>query len=210
MRAFLLFISIAIANALSAQNGYVIHSTVLSSTGTFTQEWKITNDNVSMSFNHSTEEGEHKVQLLAVTGSNELIIVTSGPNYQGYYKSPTSSMTSSFGVENLNPLKGISEKSLQKYTASNKHYQFATWMDASEINIANFAPFFKDELGFKVASDFNSKGFPMKSIITNHNGELVYSFEVTSISKSTFSKSDFEIPTGYEEIPLTEKQEGSK
>lgn len=68
-----------------------------------------------------------------------------------------------------------------------------------EIYVIDYSKFLKSDYDILAMRNWDMKGFPMKSVTTTLDGELVSTMHVTEIIPQKLGKSEFEIPPGTEE-----------
>ena len=183
----------------------VITTHVISNGGQMTTKWFVKNDQLKLQMNYQGNNGPVKVDMIMKKNSSKMIVITDTEDYKGYSEIDASLISSSLKMDGfIFSTNGISKEEVTKYQASNEQYQAAVWMLNLDLDLSPFVQFFKDDPAFILIAQKGVKGFPNKSILTNHNGELVYSLTVVSTESKSLSASEFDIPEGFEKKELVE------
>jgi hypothetical protein len=93
--------------------------------------------------------------------------------------------------------KTISGISCKKIIFTTERYVCEFWVATSLPDVSRWASFFQSYPELAAIADAELKGFPLASTIKDLSGNLIASFETTSIDQSTLSKETFEVPQGY-------------
>jgi len=183
----------------------IITTQVISNGGQITSKWYFKNDQLKLQMNYQSDKGAVKVDMIMKKGSTKMIIITDSDEYKGYSEVDATTFTSTYTLSDLVfTTNGISNKEIIKYQASNSNYQSAVWMLDLDVDLSPFAHFFKDDPAFVLIAAKAVKGFPNKSILTDHNGELIYSLTIVKTEKINLSDTDFKIPEGFKKRDLVE------
>lgn len=76
----------------------------------------------------------------------------------------------------------ILQMNTQKIQVRTQDKEAVTWISAMKLDWNGAEIFFRDDIGFILA--VSNGGFPMKTIVTNLKGELLSSFDVTSVKEN--------------------------
>lgn len=174
--------------------------------GNLNQTWTIGKSAIKMHFQYQSDDGVYKIDMIAKKGNADLIVITDGPSDKSYSLVPTGHITSSLDIRKMAFSKGGLTVEGQKFKGSNKSHQCAVWMNNLDIDLSPYAKFFADEPGFAVAIGNQAKGFPTKSMVTTHNGELIYSLTLLNNNAHKIDESAFSVPNGFEKRELVESQ----
>lgn len=199
MKALFTFITIFIFTAAQAGFEGIITTEVYANGSKITTKWFVKNDQLKLQMNYQAKDGPVKVDMIMKKGSNILTIVTDSKDYKGYSEIDGTAINSNFGIDNLHfTTNGITEEELTKYQSANTKFQSAVWLLELDVDLTPFAKFFKDDPAFVLIGKQGLKGFPQKSMLTNHNGELVYSLTITNTEKKSLADATFSVPEGFE------------
>ena len=88
----------------------------------------------------------------------------------------------------------------RKLFSKTNSIQSTCWVaEDMETNIIDYSKFLKSDYDILAMRNWDMKGFPLKSVTTTLNGDLVSTMIVTEIIQKKLSRSEFEIPPGTEE-----------
>ena len=207
MKTLLTIIALTISTLAMAGFEGVIITEVFNNGSRISAQWFIKNERVKLHLQYKTASEEVSVDFLLTKGSNLMTIVTESESYKGYSTVEKSAISSVFNFEGLLfQGNGTRFEDGTKYQAANNDYQCAIWLSNLDVDLVAFAPFFKADPAFKLIENKKLKGFPKKSLLTNYNGELIYSSTVVNIEEKILSESDFQIPQGFEKRELVEME----
>ncbi|MBT6028815.1 MAG: hypothetical protein HOH13_00790 [Crocinitomicaceae bacterium] len=205
MKTFLTFLALTFSTLAIAGFEGVITTEVLNNGTRISTTWFIGKDRLKLHLQYKVNEDTIFVDFLLSKGSDVMTIVTDSKVYKGYSSVEKSTISSELNFENL-AFKNHENKDSNeiKYQGSNNQYHCAIWILDLDIDLFDYAPFFKADPAFHLIANHRLKGFPKNSLLTNHNGELIYSSTVTNIIHQKLSETDFEIPNGFKERELVE------
>jgi len=93
--------------------------------------------------------------------------------------------------------KSIAGIPCQKVIFTTERYVCEFWVATSLPDVSRWANFFQSYPELVAIADAELKGFPLASTIKDLSGNLIASFETTSVDQSVISKEVFEVPKGY-------------
>ncbi len=200
---------IALATSLISFAGFegIISTTVYNQGNSMEVKWFIKNDMLKLQMNYNADNGPITVEFIVKKGDGEMTIVTNSESYKGYSIINESAIARSMAIGDLVFKKdGIKKDNLTKYQAVNAKYQCAIWLSDLDVQLAEFSNFFKNDPAFLLIHKENLSGFPQKSMLTNHNGDLIYAATVAGVEQKSLSDLDFSIPDGYQKRELVEME----
>jgi len=200
---------IALATSLISFAGFegIISTTVYNQGNSMEVKWFIKADMLKLQMDYSADNGPVTVEFIVKRGSGSMTIITNSESYKGYSILNESAITGSMAIGDLVFKKdGMKNDDLTKYQASNAKYHCAIWLSEIEVQLADFSKFFKDDPAFVMIRNKGLSGFPQKSMLTNHNGDLIYAATVVGVEQKALSDLDFSIPDGYQKRELVEME----
>jgi len=207
MKTILTIIALTISLISFAGFEGVITTSVYNQGTSMEVKWFIKDDLLKLQMNYNADNGPVTVEFIVKQGGGKMTIVTNSESYKGYSIINESAIARSMAIGDLVFKKdGIKKDDLTKYQAANAKYQCAIWLTDLDVQLAEFSNFFKDDPAFLLIHKENLSGFPQKSMLTNHNGDLIYAATVAGVEQKSLSDLDFSIPDGFQKRELVEME----
>lgn len=172
-------------------------------------EWYITSSKIALEMRSGPEDSvKQSTRFIMQEDEDEMKVLSTMPDGKKYfnimeeksihagegfnYKSFETVRTEEFSVLlNYNCRKLFSKTNSIKSTC---------WVaEELEIYVIDYSKFLKSDYDILAMRNWDMKGFPIKSVTTTLDGELVSTMHVTEIIPQKLGKSEFEIPPGTEE-----------
>lgn len=157
----------------------------------------INKDSIKQSTRFIMQEAEDEMKILSIMPDGKKYFNTmeeksihAGEGFN--YKSFETVRTDEYSV--------ILDYNCRKLFSKTNSIKSTCWVaDSLETNIIDYSKFMKSDYDILAMRNWDMKGFPLKSVTTTLNGDLVSTMIVTEIIPKKLNKSEFEIPAGTQE-----------
>ncbi len=102
--------------------------------------------------------------------------------------------------------KTIAGVSCKKVTLTTDRFVAEFWLAKSLPDGGKWMNFFRSYPELAAIADAELQGFPLASVIKDLSGNVIASFETTSVQQSPISKNEFTVPAGYRSIEDARKE----
>ncbi len=204
MKTLFLYILLMSSATLFAQFEGTIETHVIANNVTSSVTWSIGKNAVKLHFQFSNQGNNTVADIILSKEDDRMLVLTSTNDSKTFAYVQKDQVSSTMDLANLSFTSIENNNKLgAEFIGQNKDYVSKVWMNDLDINLQPFTDFLRDDPAMILIEKQGVKGFPAKSILTDHFGSIRYSMTVVKVVEKQFADDHFSIPEGYVETALT-------